>query len=271
MRPRRPDRALAELLVSAAEEWIGHRCVTGAQNEFARRVGYAGHDAPWSGAFLDCVARDAGLGGLPSLTGATAGLGELLACRRAVLSPRRGDVVFFSFPTVGHFTGPHVGLVTDVSDWRTLGEFVTVEAQVNAGLPRSPRDADGVYNRRRSRHDVLAFCRPALTRRPEQGAPVQTGPLVTIAQLRSGRANDAIELVQRALAVIFPQAGLSKAFRADGHARALPTRRWDAATRRAYARWQRSIGFVGPDAPGDPDPASLARLSRESGVFRVED
>lgn len=269
MRFRRPDAELAEVFASAAEAWVGHRCLTGTPSEFGRRVGYAAHDAPWDGAFLDCVARDAGLGGLPSLTGTVAGLGELLACGRAASEPRRGDVVFFSFPAVGHFAGPHVGVVVDGSRWRTDAEFDSVEGQVASPLPRGPRDADGVYIRRRSRHDVLVFCRPALTRRPES-ASVQTGPLVNLAQLRSGRANESIALVQRALLLVFPRAGMGKLFRADGHAGLSVTRRWDGPTRRAFARWQRSIGFVGPDASGDPEPASLARLAHETGTYAFE-
>jgi hypothetical protein len=244
-------------------------------------VGYSGHDVPWDGAFIDCVARDAGLAGLPSLVSTTAGLGELLARRRAASRPRRGDVVFFSFSTApARFAGPHVGVVADGSRFRTTGAFTAVEAQVASGSPRAPDVADGIFVRRRSVHDVLAFCRPLLFDAARPGStPVQTGASITLRELSLTRPSSDTRLVQSAL-----NAGLLKRRRADGHARsvgpgllealradghaAVPvTGVWDARTRAAFARFQRSVGFVGPDASGDPEPAALARLGRDSGLW----
>ena len=269
---QRTDDGLAEVFITEAERWLGHRCRLGAPSEFGRRAGYDGLDHPWDGAFLDCVAFDAGLSGLPALTGTVAGLAELVKCRRAVSVPRRGDLVFFAFPVTGHFTGPHVGVVADGSRFSGHGELDVLEAQVASPLPRGPKDPDGIYIRRRNVHDVLLFARPNFRRRLELGKNVQTGPKIHVAQLRSGRPNDSTGLVQQALLDVFRHAGLSKVFRADGHAGLSVTKMWDGPTRRAFARYQRSIGYVGPDATGDPeDVRALRRLADDSGLFSIDE
>lgn len=263
---RRRDSELAELFTATAEEHVGYRHIVGP-NPFRDRVGYNAHDHPWDGAFLDCVQRDAGLAGLPALVSTTAGLGELLACRRAVVEPARGDIVFFSFPVTGHFAGPHVGVVADGSQFRTKGTFTAIEAQVASGLPKAPKDADGIFLRRRDVHDVLVFCRPAL-KLSRLGEPsVQTGRQITLVKLSQRRRSSDTQLVQQALNAVLMTPGSGKKFRADGHVAIPITGLWDDRTRAAFARFQRAIGFAGPDASGDPEPNALARLGRDSGTF----
>lgn len=263
---RRRDDELAELLAATAENHVGYRHVVGP-NPYREARGYNAHDHPWDGAFLDCVLREAGLTGCPSLVSTTAGLGELLACRRAVDEPARGDVVFFSFPVTGHFAGPHVGLVADGSHFSTRGTFTAIEAQVASGLPKAPKDADGIFLRRRDVHDVLAFCRPAL-KLSRLGEPsVQTGRQITFVKLQPRHKTDDTRVVQKALNIVLGTPGLGKAFRADGLTAIPVTGLWDARTRAAFARFQRAIGFAGPDASGDPEPNALARLGRDSGTF----
>ena len=46
---------------------------------------------------------------------------------------------------------------------------------------------------------------------------------------------------------------------------------FDRPTQDAYARWQRRIGRVGSDAIGTPDPGSLERLGRETGLFVIRE
>jgi len=264
---RRPDGdELAARLVAAAEEHVGWRHVAGP-NPFRDRVGYNAHDHPWDGAFIDCVSRDAGLAGLPALVSTTAGLGEFLACRRAVDRPARGDIVFFSFSPSGRFAGPHVGVVADGSRFRASGDFTAVEAQVASGLPKASDSADGIFVRRRNVHDVLAFCRPALVDARLGQPVVQTGRQITSVKLSERRRSDDTRLVQEALNAVLGTPGLGKAFRADGHAAVPVTGVWDARTRAAFARFQRSIGFVGPDASGNPERDALARLGRDSGSW----
>jgi len=263
---RRSDD-LAELLTATAEEHVGYRHVAGP-NPFRERVGYNGHDAPWDGAFIDCVQRDAGLTGIPALVSTTAGLGEFLACRRAVSVPARGDVVFFSFPVTGHFAGPHVGLVADGSGFFKTGEFLAIEAQSTPGTPKGHTGADGIYVRRRRAHDVLAFCRPRLETRLGS-TDVQTGNQVTLVKLQPRRKTRDTAIVQEALNLVFVNAGPGRPFRADGPPPIGITGTWDEATRSAFARFQRSIGFAGPDASGDPEPNALARLGRETRTFSL--
>jgi hypothetical protein len=270
----RPKDDLHEIFFAEAEKWLGHRCRLGTPNEFGRRAGYDGLDHPWDGAFLDCVVFDAGLAGLPSLTDTVAGLAELLRRRRTVSSPRRGDVVFFAFPAAQHFAGPHVGLVADGSRFRDHGELDVLEAQVGSPQARGPKDADGIYIRRRNINDVLVIVRPALTRRPGGDKKELTGINISISHLQPGKASASVEIVQRALLLVLasPRAtsGVRKRFIADGHAGMAVTRKWDGPTKRAFARYQRRIGFAGPDATGDPTIPALRRLAEESGLFRLD-
>lgn len=263
---RRSDD-LAELLTATAEEHVGYRHVAGP-NPYRERVGYNGHDAPWDGAFIDCVQRDAGLTGIPALVSTTAGLGEFLACRRVVSTPARGDVVFFSFPVTGHFAGPHVGLVADGHQFLKTGEFLVIEAQSTPGTPKGHAGADGIYVRRRHAHDVLAFCRPELKRRLGSAA-VQTGSQITIVKLQQRRKTKDTAIVQKALNLVFVTPGPGRPFRADGPPPIDVTGAWDEATRSAFARYQRSIGFAGPDASGLPEPHALERLGRDTGTFSL--
>lgn len=266
--PWRRSDELAELFAATAEGHVGYRNVTGP-NEFSARVGYNGHDHPWDGAFLDCVQREAGLVGCPSLVATAAGLGELVTCRRAVLRPTRGDIVFFSFPVTTHFAGPHVGVVADGSKFLSSGKFISVEAQVASGQARASKDADGIFKRRRDVHDVLMFCRPLFRRSRPGEDSVQTGPSVELTKLTSRRKSLDTSLVQGALNTILGTPGPGRPFRADGPLSIPVTGIWDDRTRASFARFQRSIGFVGPDASGEPEPNALARLGRDSGRFSV--
>jgi peptidoglycan hydrolase-like protein with peptidoglycan-binding domain len=65
-----------------------------------------------------------------------------------------------------------------------------------------------------------------------------------------------VELIQQALAVTVD---LRNARRGT----------YDGQTRSAFANFQRSVGYVGDDATGIPDPASLELLAIKSGMFRV--
>jgi hypothetical protein len=45
--------------------------------------------------------------------------------------------------------------------------------------------------------------------------------------------------------------------------------KWGIGKRRAYAKWQRSLGYKGKDADGKPGPVSLRKLGEQSGKFKV--
>jgi hypothetical protein len=44
---------------------------------------------------------------------------------------------------------------------------------------------------------------------------------------------------------------------------------YDSMTQNAFARWQRQIGYVGEDANGIPNHASLSRLGSQTGLFQL--
>ena len=136
----------------------------------------------------------------------------------------------------------HVGLVADSRAWKVDGYIQTIEANVNSGLPRASKVNDGVFRRVRTRHEVLGFGRPGY----KPIAPGQTGvPEINVGNIRPGKRNREIALVQRALV---QRVGMR--IGKDG-----------------LFDYQRIIGFVGNDANGIPDIDSLQRLGRETGTF----
>ncbi len=251
---QRRDRFLEE-----ARSHLGYRTRPGGLSDFGQTVGYSGHDIPWAGAFIDVVARTAEVS-IPACVNTTSGLAELVHSRRVVSTPRPGDLVFYSFPTLGLWGQPHVGIVTGLGeDFVQTGRFTAIEAQTGSGLPKDIADRSGVFERTRWRYEVIAFARPDFRRRPGIGANMQTDSiLVRLNRLRPGKGSADVQTVQVALMQV---AGLGR------HEVGV----LDGPTRDAYARWQRMIGRVGPDADGKPDPGSLARLGRITGLFEVKD
>ena len=237
-----------QLVIAAAEKYLGYQCRPGNVSVFGETVGYSG--LVWSGAFIDVVFREAGFQ-LPACVYSPSGLAEFIRQRAWRENPQPGDVVFFNFATDEAFGMSHVGLVADSRAWKVDGYIQTIEANVNSGLPRASKVNDGVFRRVRTRHEVLGFGRPGYKLIP----PGQTGmPEINVGNIRPGKRNREIELVQRALVQrVGMRIGKDGLF--DGHMLA------------AYAHYQRIIGFVGNDANGIPDIDSLQRLGRETGTF----
>lgn len=239
-------------LIETAQAWLGFTQAAGMKTPFGERTGYDGH--VWAGAFLDTIFFDAGLE-IPACVYPPSGLAEFIRCGRVVTQPQPGDIVFFVFATGELFGVMHCGLVVDTSAWRETGLFYTIEACVNSGLPRSDPSLRGVYKRRRARHEVLAFCRPA-----DKGPVGETGqpaPVITFETVRPGRRNNNIGLVQLALRQVTGLVGETPDM-------------FDGSTQSAYAHWQRIIGYVGPDASGIPDPASLQLLGDRTRKFKLD-
>lgn len=237
-------------LIEAAEKHLGYQARPGNDSIFGRTVGYNG--LTWSGSFLDVVAREAGVD-IPACVYSTSGLAEFIRRRAWREKPQPGDIVFFNFATDEAFGMMHVGLVTDCSRWKTDGLLETIEAQVNSGMPKASLTKDGVHRRVRFKHDVLGFGRPAYSLRT---TPDLTGvPEINVGNIRPGKRNREVELVQRALDL---KVGLRHGYKPGTY---------DGRTQRAYAHYQRTIGFVGDDANGIPDIDSLQRLGRETGTF----
>jgi hypothetical protein len=236
---------------------LGYRPRPGGLSEFATRTGYKGESLPWSGSFIDCVARDADIV-IPSCVYSPSGLSEFVLSRRAHTDPRPGDIVFYNFPTGAQFGMPHVGIVTACDEYMQTGEFLAIEGNVNSGLPKGHADQDGVYQRTRYKSDVIMFGRPDFDFRPGAEHKMQTGNLfIKEYHVRPGRQNPDVQTVQLALSTIVTLENVTWG-------------RFDAATQRAYARWQRAIGYVHPDSTGIPDVASLKLLGERSGIFEVK-
>ena len=247
-----------EEFIAAARGYLGYRTRPSGLSDFGVQTGYKGHAIPWSGSFIDVVARDAGVF-MPACVYTPSGLAEFTHSRRIVSEPEPGDIVFYSFPTADQFGMPHVGIVTDVSQIRDTGMFVAIEAQVASGLPRASQSADGVFERVRWRYDVIAFARPDFSRRPGEEPKNADGLAfaeIRASRVRPGRRGPEVQTVQNALVRL---AGLG------GHEPGY----FDVATQRAYARWQRQMGIVYPDCTGSPDVASLKLLGRVSESFKV--
>lgn len=275
------------LFLATARKYIGYQSELLGRNAFGNRVGY--DSAPWSGAFIDVVAKEADLT-LPSFTYTAAGLAECLRSGNISRIPKPGDIAIFNFPSTGlqgtaasAFNMPAAGIVTDVRELRTNGRFLTIEG--NTTGQSSYQDKDGVHQRVRHLTDVVLFCRPEefqssafrriiqlltklgkklrgqlpdkleldglleLTKNPERVKP---------AALRAGTRNRSIEVVQLALSQVTDLQGAERG-------------KWDAASVAACARFQRNIGRVGLDATGALDAGTLQALAQVTGLFVIRD
>lgn len=247
-----------QAFVEKALSYQGHRAQANLVSGFGEKVGYGSQ--PWSGSFIDVVAREVDLY-LPSLVYTGSGLAEFLRLNQVVAEPLPGDIVFFAFAGEGAgspFEMPHVGVVVNTERFSETGFFQTVEAQVSTGLPRGNQDPSGVFVRVRSEQDVLVFARPDFGKSLSLSLKVNpvSVPLteIQVAHLTTGRGNGKVQLLQEALRA---RVGLRR--EVNGL--------FDSATKAGFARFQRLIGRVGKDASGHPDSHSLSRLGKETGLF----
>ena len=87
---------------------------------------------------------------------------------------------------------------------------------------------------------------------PAKPAKPQARPVVVLSELKPRRKNDSVAILQKALQ---KEVGLAP--------QVSPT--FNAATKAAYAKWQRKLGFTGADADGIPGKVSLTKLGRKHG------
>lgn len=282
---KKTSAAKLELFLATARKYIGYQSELLGRNAFGNRVGY--DSGPWSGAFIDVVAREAGLN-LPSFTYTPAALAEMLRSGNVSRRPRPGDIAIFNFsstglqgPAASAFHMPAAGIVIDVRELRTNGRFLTIEG--NSTGMSNYQDKDGVHQRIRYLTDVVIFCRPAafessvmrrilqlLTNlgkklRGQLPDKLETKGLeeltsqpetVRLRNFKPGTRNRSIEVIQLALSQVTDLQGAERG-------------KWDAASTAACARFQRTIGRVGPDATGTLDIPTLQRLSQVTGLFVV--
>jgi hypothetical protein len=152
--------AAVELFIKSAQRHLGYVVDLGGRNMFGQKVGYDAQ--PWAGAFVDVVAREAGLK-LPSFTYTPAALAEFIRSGNFSREARPGSVAVYNFSSnVGHaadqFSMPHCGLVIDVREFETTGRFVTVEGNTEGTGVYQKKD--GVHQKIRSINDVVMFCHP---------------------------------------------------------------------------------------------------------------
>lgn len=245
-----------QAVIDEAERWLGFRPAGNMSTPFGELAGYNGQT--WAGMFIDYVFFKAGVV-IPSCGYSPTGLAEFTGSRRVYKNPRPGDIAFFSFSVTGESYGmPHVGLVVKTDRWNVDGLVQTIEGNVGSGLPKADPGLTGVYSRVRSRHEVLGFGRPRF--RPAIfGRTGKAGTTtIDVETVRPGRRNRSIGLVQAGLA---RTVGLGK----------VTVDMFDTETERAYAHWQRTLGYVGSDARGIPDLRSLRALGERTKLFVTEE
>lgn len=284
MKFRKNDQpaAAAELFMKTAQQYIGYTTEINGRNMFGQKVGY--DSQPWAGAFVDVVAREAGIN-LPSFTYTPAALAEVIRSGNFSRAPRPGDVAIFNFASnIGHaadaFGPPHCGIVIDVREFESTGRFITVEGNTEGSTKHLMKD--GVYQRIRSINDVIVFCRPQfsptgstfnelLIKLLDRGRTVFTkeeiGELNKAAsapsilringEIKHGSRNKDVEVIQLALATVTDLRGAEPG-------------KWDSITAAACSRYQRMVGYVGKDVTGLPDVNTLKRLARETGMFSLD-
>ena len=95
---------------------------------------------------------------------------------------------------------------------------------------------------------------PAPTPTPTPKPPVSTDkkPVVRLSDVQPRKKNDSVAVLQKALQ---KEVGLAK--------QASPV--FNAATKAAYAKWQKKLGFTGADADGIPGAKSLRALGKKHG------
>lgn len=239
------------LTVETASRHIGYVAQSNRNSTYGNRVGLP--NQTWSGSFLDVVFLESTASlDVPTFAYTPSALAFFVERNRVFRKPQKGDIVFYAFPTEESLSQPHVGIVTDVSMWKTNRSFKAIEAQTDSGLPRGSRDKDGVYERIRYITDVLAFARPTDKKRPIPLTNFTYTPDRSseyIAKVNSSLTNQPFNEVAEIQIQLANRVGLRDARKGV----------FDAHTRSAYAKWQRHIGY-GPRATGQPDAPSLEQL-----------
>lgn len=238
--------------ISTARAQLDYRALPGRSNIFGQVVGYP--NQPWNGAFVEWAARETGID-MPSFTSTVTALSQFIRANRVYRTPRVGDIAFFETVTEP-FGQPRVGIVTDITGWKSENKFVTVEAEVGSPHPRGNQDPTGVFEITHYGTDVIGFARPRYENSVSPKA--QTGNVVRVSTVQPGRKNAQVTDVQQAL---FTTVG----------ARDMEAGKFDKQTRSAYARWQRVCGRVGKDADGTPELDTLTRLAERVGTFTAKD
>ena len=257
-KPTKAELEKVQTVLRNAELLLGYIENPGMNTSFGKTTGY--NSQPWAGSFIDVLFHTSDVA-IPACVYPPSALSEFIRLGRFhVKNPRVGDIVFFSVPT-GHnipFAMPHCGLLADISGYEAHGQVGTVEGHTSSGLARAQSLTPGVYRRVRPVHEIIGFGRPAYKSVQARATSVPL-PQISLDNVRAPRRNPDIGLVQRALAVTV-----------DLNPNHITVDLYDRATSDAYAHWQRTLGYVGPDANGLADLRSLTTLGKVTGLFTVE-
>lgn len=276
--------AAAELLIKTAQRYLGYTAEQLGKNMFGEKVGY--NAQPWAGAFVDVCLRDSKIKS-PAFTYTPSALAEFIRSGNFSRVPQPGDIAIFNFSSnVGHaaspFSMPHCGIVVDVREFGETGKYVTVEGNATGQSPQ--QNKDGVHQRIRTINEALIFCHPNFTGRAfrrtfnerlikimDRGRTKFDGSdlaaieetarvpqkLEIQKEIKTGDRNKKIEIIQLALATVTDIRGAQPG-------------KWDQVTAAACSRYQRNVGYVGKDVTGQPDRSTLVRLSKDTGLFRLD-
>lgn len=252
--------------VDTASAYVGYTARPNANDfmAFSRVTG----DYQWDGSFIDVISdKTVTAGLLPKHANTTSALSFYIKNGWTRRAPKPGDLVFYTAPLkaqVQRYLAPRVGIVSSTKGWKVNGTFRAIEGQTHSGLPRAPKDLNGVYERTRYSTDVLAFVRipeRLFRHNGETVYPPTDAPTVRPAHLercssakKTASAKSAYrhstELVQLALAE-HPACKLRNADRFV----------FNGVTRSALASFQRFNGHPSHECDGTPNPRTLEQLS----------
>lgn len=263
-------------LAQAASAYTGYTA-RDVNNTFAISTGYTG-GFQWDGSFIDRVFKDAqAASSLPSHVNTATALAFYIKNGYLHSKPQVGDLVFYNFPTASQtvsFDPGHIGVVTDVSKWKTASTFRAVEAQVASGLPKAASETNGVYERTRFETDVAAFVRipnrllgvstlgaevPAATSNIQVRTAYLDRCVPGKAQTAKPEFRKAVEAVQVALSN-HPGVQLRNVDRGV----------YNGQTRAAIAAFQRLQGYPAEECTGVANIKTLDDLSRY-GDFQAQE
>lgn len=244
------NRTVISAVIEQARSYVGLRSRANRVNGFGAKTGFNGQ--PWDGSFLETVMREISIYPGTSLTSSTASLAYFVRTNRVYRKPKVGDLVYFATGSAGEpFAQPHVGLVTEVRDWKRFNRFTVIEAEVNPGTAKGHTEPDGVYERVRYGTDVLAFVRPVYGPLPKPEIPDGV-PVLRPSVFQNGKVSKGTVLLQQALHLYLGDA-----------ARDFEKGRFDAMTRSAVRRFQHEVGLLNGD--GTVDDETLYALARLTG------
>jgi hypothetical protein len=271
--------------MKTAQRYLGYSSELLGRNLFGQKVGY--DTVSWSGAFIDVVAREAGLR-LPSFTYTPSALAEIVRSGNFSREARPGSIAIYNFstesgPAANAFGMPHCGIVIDVREFSETGKFVTIEG--NTTGTGKYLNKDGVHQQIRTINETVLFFDPDfdgrragsqtfnewLLRLLDRGRTTFNGEdlkeidaaardpqlLIIDKEIRPGDRNRKVEIIQLALATVTDLRGVTPG-------------KWDQVSAAACSRYQRNIGRVGKDVTGLPDTGTLQRLSKDTGLFKLE-